>query len=189
MLLLQSPQPGSLRQKIAQSVFALFIVSFLFTALLFTGCKQEADEKPGFELDKRLIGTWTSTYDDSYVITNTHLTYDDGYGGGYAGTIRAVTTSGTAGVIIIEYDANKKPTYYDSYDNYGDPDHIVPLNGNFVGIYYESLTPNTSVNMGQAVNLSTYTGAETATLNQAKNKFTLGTKGDFIGEMGVYEKK
>jgi hypothetical protein len=156
---------------------------------LFLGCKEDQGDDFTFELDSRLIGTWTSTYDDSYVITDTHLTYDDGYGGGYAGTIRAVTTSSTAGVIIIEYDANKKPTYYDSFDNYGDPDHIVPLAGNFVGIYYESLIPNTSVNMGQAIDLSTYTGAETATLDQAKSKFTLDTKGDFISQMGTYEKQ
>jgi len=161
-------------------------VLVLFTSFLVLGCKQEPDEDLGYELDSRLIGTWTSTYEDSYVITNTRLTYDNGYGGGYAGTIRAVTTSGTAGVIIFEYDADKKPEYqnYDSsWQPVGDP---YPPPGDFIGVYYQDLTPGVSVKMGTAYVAG---GAEEKTLNAAKKAFTLGKEGDYMGSYGTYSKQ
>ena len=73
MLLSQSLQPGSLRQKVAQSVFTLFIVSFLFTALLFTGCKQEPDENKNTSFIP--VGKWTDDYGGGYTITNTTVKY------------------------------------------------------------------------------------------------------------------
>jgi hypothetical protein len=159
---------------------------FFIAGFLVVGCKQEPDEDPKIELDSNLIGTWTSTYSDKYIITDTHLTYDDGYGGGYAGTIRyAAAFSGTAGVIIFEYDADKKPTYYDSFDNYGDPDHIVPLKGNFIGVYYKGLQSGVSVQIGIAYAEG---GAEEPTLDAAKNAFTMGKEGDYIGSYGTYTK-
>jgi hypothetical protein len=184
MFLFHSLLSGSLRQKAARSVFALLVLSFLFTALLFTGCNTDGNPDPGYELDSRLIGTWTSTYDDGYAITSTRLTYY-GYGDtiSYAGNIRAVTTSGTAGVIIFEYDADKKPEYqnYDSnWQPIGDP---YPPPGNFIGVYYEELKSGVSVQMGTAY---VDGGAEEKTLDAAKKAFTLGKKGDYIFSLGTY---
>ena len=161
-------------------------VLFLFASFLVVGCKEDQGDDFTFELDKNLIGTWTSTYDDNYVITDTYLAYDDGYGGDYAGTIRyAVAFSSTAGVIIFEYDADKKPTYYDSFDNYGDPDHIVPLKGNFIGVYYEELKPGESVKMGTAY---VDGGAEEPTLDAAVKAFTVDKEGDYMSMYGAYTK-
>jgi len=158
-------------------------VLFLFASFLFFGCKQEPGD-PEYELDERLIGTWTSTYSDSYTITATYFSYDDGFGSGYAGTIRHATAfSNTAGVIIIEYDADKKPMYYDENFN---PN--IPPKGNFVGIYYDNLSPDISVQIAQAINLADYTGAETTTLDAAKVVFTLDKEGDYIIHYGTYTK-
>jgi hypothetical protein len=179
---------GSLRRHWAWGVFALAVM-FCLSALLFTGCKDNGfvdDHK----LNSNLIGTWTSTYGDSYVITANKITYDDGgYGGGYASTIRDVSNfSDNAGVIIIEYDADKKPTYYDSFDNYGKEEHIVPLNGDFIGIYYKDFKPGVSVSMGVAVNSAVVGGSEEATLDAAVSAFNVDNVGKYMSYWGAYTK-
>jgi len=187
MFLFHSLHHGSFRRRYAQNVFALVALFFLFTALLFTGCKDEEGTPPpstNNELDSRLIGTWTSENDDGYTITSTYLSYDDGYGSGYAGTIKYVVTSNNAGVIIIEYDTGHKPTYYDSFENYGEPDHILPLKGDFIGVYYKELKPDESVQMGTAYIEG---GAEEPTLDAAKNAFTLDKEGDYVAYYGIYQ--
>jgi len=160
-------------------------VLFLFASFLVVGCKEDQGDDFSFELDKNLIGTWTSTFDDSYVITDTHLTYDDGYGGGYAGTIRYAVSSGTAGVIIFEYDADKKPEYQDYDSNWqpvGDP---YPPPGNFIGVYYKDLKPGESVQMGTAYIAG---GAEEKTLDAAVKAFTVDKEGDYMSMYGAYTK-
>jgi len=180
---------GSLRQKMAQSVFALCVLACLFAALLFTGCKTEPDEDFSYELNENLIGIWRSTYDDAYTITATHLSY--GYGAdtiSYAGTIRHATAfSSTAGVIIFEYDAAHKPAYYEGYDPVtyepiGDP---LPLKGNFIAVYYQDLISGTSVKMGTAYAEG---GAEEPTLSAAIQAFTVHKEGDYMGYYGTYLK-
>jgi hypothetical protein len=180
-----------LRGAFMRNTLALFVVLFLFTALLFTGCQTEPEE-PGYELDSRLIGTWMDTGEwagDSYTITDTRLSY--GYGAdiiSYAGTIKYVSNfTSTAGVIIIEYDSDHKPVYYDSFENYGDPDHVVPLKGNFIGVYYKNLNPGVSVQMGGAYADG---GAEEATLDGAIAAFTMGNEGTYISfGYGTYQKQ
>jgi len=167
----------SLFRFFARNVFAPAVLFCLSMALLFTGCKPDDDFIDDHKLNSKLIETWMSTY-DSYDITSTKLTYDDGFGGGYAGTIKYVSNfTETAGVIIIEYDAAHRPTYYDSFENYGDPAHIVELKGNFIGIYYKALKPGVSVSMGVAYGDG---GAEEATLDAAKKAFTMGNEGKYI---------
>jgi hypothetical protein len=167
--------------------FALVVLFCLSTGLLFTGCKTDDDGDPVARLDAKLIGTWTSIYDDAYTITGEYLSY--GYGVNsisYAGTIKwASQFTSDAGVIIIEYDADHKPTYYDSFENYGDPDHLVELKGNFIGIYYKDLKPGVSVQIGGAYSDG---GAEEATLGAAKKTFTMGNEGKYIGSYGTYKK-
>jgi hypothetical protein len=147
---------------------------------LVLGCKQEADDDLGYELDSRLIGTWKSTGEwgyDQYIITSTRISYGGDYGSGYSvstsGTIRAVTTfniAKDAGVIIIEYDAS----------------HGADA-GKFIGIYYKSFTPNVSVQMGTA---SLYPNpAEELTLDAAKKAFTLDKEGDYMSYYGTYSKQ
>jgi hypothetical protein len=186
--MLRRLHPGSL-SRFARSVFAPIVVSCLFTTLLFTGCQPEAEDYfvDVHKLNPKLIGTWTSEYSDSYTITGTKLDYDDGFGGGNGGTIKYVSNfTATAGVIIIEYDPDHKPTYYDSIDNYGDPAHIVPLKGNFIGIYYKNLKSGVSVQMG---GVYVDGGAEKATLNAAIATFTMGNEGTYMSYYGTYSKQ
>jgi hypothetical protein len=190
MFSFNSIRPGSLRRHLAHSVFALFTVFCLSTGLLFTACSSDPDD--GFvddhKLNSNLIETWESEYYDAYTITDTHLSY--GYGADsveYAGTIKYVSNfNSTAGVIIIEYDAEHKPTYYDSSENYGDPDHIVLPKGDFIGIYYKDFKPGVSVQMGVAYAEG---GAEKATLDEAKNAFTMGNEGTYMTYYGIYSRQ
>jgi len=172
----------------ARNIFALVVLFCLPTALLVTGCKTDDGGNPVDQLDANLIGTWASTYGDAYTITvNKSLSY--GYSVDsitYAGNVRyASQFTSDAGVIIIEYDADHKPTYYDSFENYGDPDHIVELKGNFIGIYYKDLKPGVSVSMGGAYIDG---GAEEATLDAAIKAFTMGNEGKYMGSYGTYSK-
>jgi hypothetical protein len=172
-----------------------FTALLCLTVCLFLACPTESSGSRGKgnnnsvddnKLNENLIETWLSEYFDGYTITASKLSYDDGFGGGgsYAGTIRYVSNfTSTAGVIIIEYDAGRKPVYYDSYENYGDPAHIVPLKGNFIGIYYKNLNPGVSVQIGGAYIDG---GAEKATLDAAKTEFTLGKEGTYISYYGTY---
>jgi len=176
------------RRLSARSLFARFVVSCLFIALLFSGCKQELDDPNlGYDLDSRLIGTWTAIQGDSYTITATHLSY--GYGAdfiSYAGTIRAVTTfSGTAGVIIIEYDNNHKASYPKYDENWNPTGEYHQLTGNFIGVYYQDFQPEGSIKIGGAYIDG---GAEEPTLDAAKKAFTLDKEGDYMGFYGTYQK-
>ena len=167
----------------------LFVLLCLPAALVFTGCKIDGPNDPVYGLDSNLIGTWVSEFDESYAITAASLVYDDGFGRGFAGTIRHVSRfTGNTGVIIIEYEAGREQTYpiYNSdWEIIGHNKH----RGNFAGIYYENLKPGISVEMGNAVNLEDFSGAEETTLETAKAAFTSGRKGDYIGIMGVYLRK
>jgi len=171
--------------KMTRSVFARFVVSCLFTALLLSACKQEPDD-PEYVLDKNLIGTWMSIYSDVYTVTETYLSYDDGYGSGYAGTIRHATAfSSTAGVIIIEYDADKKAMYPIYDDTWNPTGEYYTLKGNFIGVYYQDLKPGVSVKMSGAYIEG---GAEEPNLDAAKEAFTVDREGDYMSYYGTYTK-
>jgi hypothetical protein len=186
MFLFNLLHQGTLASR-SRKVFALAVMFCLSTALLFTGCKTEEDGfKDDHKLNSKIIGKWTSSYDDYYDISSDKLVYDDGWGGGYAGTVEYVSNfSETAGVIIIKYEADHEPVYYDDYDNYGDPAHIVALKGNFIGIYYKDFKPGVSVSIAVAY---VDGGAEEKTLDDAKKAFTMGNEGKYIGRYGTYSK-
>jgi hypothetical protein len=180
--------PVSPRRKNPAIKAAFFLFYSLCLALLLfpvLGCPLEDDDEDyGNGLNPGLIGTWASAYGDKYSITGSRFTFDDGYGGGYAGTISYVTNfAANAGVIIIEYDDDNKPVYYDSFDNYGDPDHVLPPKGNFIGIYYKELKPGNSVQMGVAY---TAGGAEEVSRENAVAAFTEGNEGTYMGSYGTY---
>jgi hypothetical protein len=125
-------------------------------------------------LPLQLQGEWLSfSYgnpSDSYTITGTEITYDDGSGGawnmGYTGTIRFVSNySSSSGLIVIEYTV--RPTY-------------AGYNGNdFFAIYYRHLTTNT-MQMANTTILGPNTCPDTATLDEAVKKFTRMTMGNYV---------
>jgi len=163
-------------------------VLLLFASFLVLGCEQEPeDEYPKTELDRNLMGIWTSTAADCYTISSTHLSY--GYGADsieYAGTIRhAIAFSSTAGVIIIEYDADKKASYPIYDGNWSPTGEYHPLKGDFIGVYYQELKPGVSVKMSGSYIEG---GAEEPTLDAAKAAFTLDKEGDYIIHYGTYTK-
>jgi hypothetical protein len=173
-----------------------FAALFCLTVCLFLACPMESGGGNGggsgnsfiddHKLNENLIETWTSEY-DFYALTASGIEYDDGFGSGYAGAIKYVSNfTSTAGVIIIEYDDGHKPTYYDSFENYGNPDHIVPLKGNFIGIYYKNLKQGVSVQIGGAYIDG---GAEAATIDAAKSAFTAGNEGTYMSYYGTYTKQ
>jgi hypothetical protein len=180
----------SLFRFFARKTFAFAVLFCLSAALLITGCKEDAggsgDPVDDHKLNSNLIGTWSSPYDDEYVITANKITYDDGgYGGGSAGTIRYVSNfTSSAGVIIIEYDADHKASYYEYDDSYNIIGSL-PLKGDFIGVYYKNLKPGVSVSLGGAY---IYGGAEEATLDDAKKAFTAGNEGKYIMYYGEYTK-
>jgi hypothetical protein len=175
-----------------RSAFALLVVSCLFAALLFTGCKNDADDDTVVTAPNTLLGTWTASYGDGYTITSTHITY--GYPSSItsAGEIKSVSKfSDTAGVIIIKYDADHKPTYYGSWEEQpvGSGNWVgvnpQPLKGDFIGIYYKDLVPNVSVKLGNAYAEG---GAEEATLDAAKKAFIEANESTYMGQYGTYLK-
>ncbi|MDR0289439.1 MAG: hypothetical protein LBI06_00710 [Treponema sp.] len=183
---------SSVRQFAVKSVFALVAA---LTAFSFAACQPDAgnDFVDDHKLNQSLIGTWEDEGEwagDSYAITDTHLSY--GYGDdfvSYAGAIKYTSNfTPTAGVIIIEYDADHKPEYYagydpDTYEPIGDP---LPLKGNFIGIYYKDLKPGVSVQMGGAY---TDGGAEVATLDAAIAMFTVGYADTYMSYYGTYTRQ
>ncbi|MDR1174415.1 MAG: fibronectin type III domain-containing protein [Treponema sp.] len=138
-----------------------------------------------------LLGTWTSIYDDSYTITGTMLSYDDGYGGKISGTIRYINNFNAASrVIIIEYTEEGKPTYNDYDENFNIIAGPFDPPGYFQGVYYKSLSAG-SVQMGNATDASKsghLAAPETATLDEAKNKFTQDAASTFMSFYGTYSK-
>jgi len=191
-MLLHSLQPaGSLRRQAAQSVFALFVVSCLFTVLLFTGCKHEPDDDIYIDdhiINEDLFGTWTDSQAfDGYTITETTLTYTDWQGtAAYVGTIRYVAnfnSAKTAGVIIIEYEEGKEASYPIYDGNWNPTGNFHQLKGNFIGIYYKNLKPGVSVQMAGAY---VDGGAEEPDLWAAIKAFTVGNEGTYIAYYGTY---
>lgn len=180
---------SQLRRVLPRRVITLAALCCLLAAFLCTGCQMEGDNfADSNTLDSALIGTWKSTYADSYTVSDRTVTYyyDNGESIGYAGTIEYVSSfSDSAGVIIIKYNAANKPTYYDPA-HYGDPAYTLPLKGDFVAIYYKELKPDVSVQMGVAYAPG---GAEQVTLAEAKEVFTAGNEGTYMASYGVYEKQ
>ena len=170
-----------------RGIFALIVVSCLFTALLFTGCKPEPDE-PYIDdhiLNTNLYGKWKATYGDYYTIkSTTAFSYDDGddantYGDfNWEGTIRYVTnfnSSKTAGVIIFEYNEPQTNTDFSAKE------------GKFIGVYYKNFKKGVSVEMGTA---SLYPdSAEEDDLWKAIKAFTEGKEGTYMSMYGTYLKE
>jgi len=150
--------------------------------LLLAGCELygkiggDDTNTPGV-LPERLRGEWvfvSARVSERYFIDENTVQY--GYGGesdtDYKGNILFVSNYGSdSGVIIIEYT---EPPYYQLY------------NGNsFFGIYYRILT-NDTVQLANAINLGPYSAPDTATLQEAIEKFTRLKMGNYV-DWGVVQ--
>jgi len=134
--------------------------------------------KPG------LIGSWVFEYEggrELYTITADTFIYDDTYMGIWGGSIVHVSNfSDDAGVIIIEYDSDKKQ-YWMDWDTMSD---ITP-EGNFYGIYFSELKQD-SVKLANTNDAEANNGpTETETLQQAIAKFTSGNRGNLTYSGGM----
>ncbi|GHV62919.1 hypothetical protein AGMMS49587_11230 [Spirochaetia bacterium] len=161
-----------------KNVFYRFaVLCLVMGALSFVGCGDGAG-------GGNLIGTWTSTFGESYTITTDTVTYDAGAMGAefsYAGTIRnAPNFANPYGIIIIEY--TQKPTYYDygPAPDYAKTNPHIPVN-NFQAIYWKDLTT-------ASVGLAQTNEEEKATLSDATAAFTLDNESTYISYYGGYSK-
>ena len=134
-------------------------------------------------LPELLRGEWvfiqpgSDTQAERYKIDEDTIQY--GYSEGesdtdYKGTIVFVSNySDTSGVIIIKYFDTDRPAY-------------PKYNGNFFfGIYYRNLKKDT-VQLANAINLADKSAADTATLEEAVEKFTRSKMGSFV-DWGVVQ--
>ena len=171
MFMLNSLQPGSFRF-FSRCVLTIFVVF----ALVFSGCDTEPNGDP-----PSLHGTWADF--DSFIINinDGTLEYDDGgdFGMGYTGTILKVTrfnSEGTAGVILIKYDSDNKPSDFD----WSDPENPIPIAipGDYIGIFFRNLT-NTTGQFANPINEHMLTPAKSS-LVEAEETFTLDSMNDFV---------
>ena len=163
-----------------------FLSVGLLTLLLLSGC--ELYGKIGGDdiniqgaLPELLRGEWVYTPPGSDVPSERYVIEEDtiqyGYGGGdsdtdYKGTVRFVSNySSTSGVIIIEYT---EPPYYEKYNGYS-----------FFGIYFRNLK-NDTVQLANAINLGDMSSPDTATLEEAVEKFTRFKMGNYV-DWGVVQ--
>jgi hypothetical protein len=131
-------------------------------------------------LPYKLQGEWLSySYNnpsDGYIITDTEIAYN---GGGaispdfdYTGTIRFVSNyNSDSGLIIIEYTSRPSYTGYNGND--------------FFAIYYRNLKANT-MQMANTTIRPANTCPDTATLEEAVEKFTRMQMGNYV-DWGVVQ--
>ena len=113
-----------------------------------------------------LVGIWAAGFGDDWRISPAyHLEYL-GYGAGdFAGDIQYVSFfDSSSGVIIIKYDPGRELIWYS-----GDPN-----TGNYYGIYFEDLVPQSKMYPSGTSYVSDYSygPSETENLNDAINRFT-----------------
>jgi hypothetical protein len=156
-------------------VFFLLAVLAVFSACELYGKVGGDDTNIEGALPHLLRGEWAYTPPGSelpaeiYTITGDTIEY--GYGGGesdtgFSGIIRFVSNySSDSGIIIIEY--TEKPSY-------------LLFNGlDFFGIYYRNLRED-SVQIANAINLDDNSAPDTATLEEAKARFTRMKMGLYV---------
>jgi hypothetical protein len=174
------PYRSAVRRRLMwRNVFALFVMFCLSATLLFTGCKTDSNDDEKYSLN----GTWVYNSDygsEKYIIDTNAKTLE--YEGNFKGKIHETTYfTSSSGVIIIEYDVDGKPEYWD-YSNFPEVEGPYPPLGDFLGIYFINLSA-TSVQLANASD-ATYTDSyyrcEAASLNEAKTKFTADNVDLFI---------
>jgi len=156
----------SLFRKISGVLMSLIAMFCLSTALLFTGCNTEPDP-----VDTAFIpaGEWADSFGGSYTITNTGVTFDDGFGyGDFTGTISGVSDfSANSGVLIIKITSSTVGYTVDK----------------FTGVYYKDYTAS-HVFLANAIDES-YAPIEKNTFDEAKNTFTVDNVGTHVTYWGT----
>ena len=175
-LSLQSEVSGLFSRRLARSIFYLCVLLCLSTAFLFTGCSTDVNDVGSEGLDSRLIGKWKSPFDEIYVITQTNLSYESEYSSWSGRIMYAANFNDNTGILIIQYDEDKKQ----QWTNWDTLEDITPMNRDFYGIYFRNLTQNSVVLSNTSDQANNWGPSETATLAQAKSRFTLDKMPDWI---------
>lgn len=159
--------------------------SGLLCVVLLMGCEfNPPDTEEVF--DTNLVGRWTDMswgfgyMWDGYEITDTgrFISFANfGYGEeiNFAGSIEYSIKTANVGVIIIKYEEDHR------HHNWQSP--FEPADNYYYAIYYRNLNKGVSVQLAEVG-----WGHEMATLEAAKNKFTLGNVGNYISHWGTYTK-
>ena len=160
---------------------AVFVLVLLAAVLVSCDSNIADDTNDEGTLPEGLIATWSSIWGDGYRIGKTDFQYTSDYGDAYAGTIEFVSNySNNSGVIIIKYSTPPANLIYGTEQPF--------YNGNdYTAVYYRNLT-NAEVDLARAINLIDFSSVDTATLNEAKSKFTRGKMGDYVGAWGSYNR-
>jgi hypothetical protein len=148
------------QKALAQKTLVLIALSCLFTALLFTGCDSEPEEKTNIGFIPK--GEWADDFGSGYKITDSGLEYYTAYysedypGETTKGSIKeAVDFSKNAGVLLIQITEST----------------IDGINGKFIGVYYKDYT-SSHVFLANAIDES-YALIVKNTLTEAKKTFTV----------------
>ena len=181
MFLFHSLHPGLFRRRQARNVFAFAALSFLFTALLFTGCGDGGGNTVSTGSKVSLNGTWVSEYGEKWIINLNNNSLDcpseDYPDYAYAGTISEVeyfNNNNTTGIIFIELASTGA-----SFAKSGE--------GNFTGIYFTNLT-NTTVEISTAADTS-YATPVRETLAKAKELLNVDSVSTYFAITSACEKQ
>jgi hypothetical protein len=150
--------------KTLAAFMVLLTTAFVFSTL---SCKQTTDNSD----DASIYGTWTSSY-DSYVITSSTVTYNDGgYGYGWTGSLASVSAmDSTSGYVYIQYTSVGKG-----------------LSSSLVGKYNAFAYKNLGSSAVQMANAYKSGGAESeSSLSAAVTEFTISN--GYYSYFGSYTK-
>ena len=152
------------------------LLCVLLLAFVFTGCQDPNNViTPTDEdvitvelspLPEGLKGTWTSTFNEVFEITDTTLSNGGSWGDCYAGdNLTVVKADETSGIIYIKYTRAATASWSYSTDPAEAPDV-----GKWYAVAYKNLTSN-SVELAGAAKNGGKTSTET--LEEAKTEFTV----------------
>lgn len=141
-----------------------FLAAVTFVACLaLTACAQSTSYVTPVPVEKKLAGTWVSTWSEKFVITDTSLSNSGSTYNGYAGdslTIKELSSS--SGTIFIKYTRAMLPNFTYS--------ETAPDVGKWYAISYKDLTDKT-VKFSGAYKASGKTSC--ASLDEAIAEFTV----------------
>jgi hypothetical protein len=164
---------ASLRKRfLVKGVLPFLALCLVMGSALFSSCDWSGGECGG---GGSLTGTWKDlreTAGDSYVITNTTISYDSPYGGAFSGTVTSIDYfDSSSGVIIFRYTTG------------------VPTTGRTFGaIYYKGLTATTMemASAGRWESTPPYNDITPVitSADQAKKEFTRDNTGNYVTMWG-----
>jgi hypothetical protein len=145
-------------------------------SFLFTGCSTNDDNGGSDGFDARLIGTWISPFNETYIISQTNISFESDFSSWGGKIAYTASFNDNSGILIVQYDADKKQ----QWTNWNTMEDITPMNRDFYGIYYLNLAQNSVILSNTSDQANGWGPSETATLAQAKSRFTLDNMPDWI---------